>query len=553
MIRLIVLLLVLSGVSHSETDLERRTREWFEANPQSMPHWMTPEELTRLDEIGRDFVPTAPPPGPVRNVAEFEHMEGVLVRYPLGISTSIIREMAEDVVVTTIVTGVSQENTVRNLYASAGVNLDHCNFLYHATDSYWTRDYGPWYITNGDGQFSIVDFPYNRPRPNDDDIPVALATWLGIPWYGMQITHTGGNYMTDGYGISASTTLVWVENPSLTHQQIADRMQSYLGVTTYHVIEDPNDTYIDHIDCWGKFLDVDKVLIRSVPTSHPQYDEIEAVVDYFEAQTSAYGTPYEIYRVYTPSNQPYTNSLILNNKVLVPVTGSSWDDDALATYQAAMPGYEVLGFTGSWESTDALHCRAMGLADRGMLYIHHLPIVGTVRVGGRYQVEASIKAYSGQTVIADSVAVFYRVDGGAYTRIPMTNTGGTTWAATIPSQTPGAQVGYYIHAADMSGRRANHPYIGPPDPHVFLVGGLSAPVVSIVRNGGQITLTWSPVIGALTYKVYSSADPYGGFVEDQTGVFAGTTWTTSISGIRGFYRVTAANDSLAPEGDPARE
>ncbi|MBN1424913.1 agmatine deiminase family protein [Candidatus Fermentibacteria bacterium] len=542
MTRLLCVLMILAISASAETDLERRTRQWMEANPHSLPHWLTPEELTRLDEIGRGFVPTAPPPGPVRNVAEFEHMEGVLIRYPLGISTSIIREMAEDVMVTTIVTGASQETTVRNLYASAGVNLDHCNFLYHATDSYWSRDYGPWYITNGNGQFGIVDFPYNRPRPNDDDIPVALATWLGVPWYGMNLEHTGGNYMTDGMGISASTDLVWSENSGLTHQQIADRMEDYLGVTTYHVVPDPNNTYIDHIDCWAKFLDVDKILIRSVPTSHAQYDEIEATVDYFEAQTSSYGTPYEIYRVYTPNNQPYTNSLILNDKVLVPTVSSSWDDDAIATYQAAMPGYEVLGFTGSWESTDALHCRTMGLADRGMLYVHHMPIVGTVRLAGRYQIEADITAYSGEAVLGDSVAVFYRVDGGAYTRVAMTNTTGSTWVATIPPQMPGSQVGYYIHAADSSGRTATHPYIGAPDPHLFLVGGLSAPVVSIVRNDGQITLTWETVPGALTYRVYSSAGPYGAFSEDLTGVLAGTSWTTTITGLQRFYRVTATDE-----------
>ena len=42
---------------------------------------------------------------------------------------------------------------------------------------------------------------------------------------------------------------------------------------------------------------------------------------------------------------------------------SGWDDDAIEVYQEAMPGYEVLGFTGSWESTDALHCRVKGIPD----------------------------------------------------------------------------------------------------------------------------------------------------------------------------------------------
>ena len=66
------------------------------------------------------------------------------------------------------------------------------------------------------------------------------------------------------------------------------------------------------------------------------------------------------------SCQPYTNSIILNNKVLVPIENNSYDDDALASYAEALPGYEILGFTGSWESTDALHCRAKGIPDLEM-------------------------------------------------------------------------------------------------------------------------------------------------------------------------------------------
>ena len=53
------------------------------------------------------------------------------------------------------------------------------------------------------------------------------------------------------------------------------------------------------------------------------------------------------------------------------MTGGEYDDDAIAVYQAAMPGYEILGFTGSWESTDALHCRTKGIPDLDMIHIDH--------------------------------------------------------------------------------------------------------------------------------------------------------------------------------------
>ena len=260
------------------------------------------------------------PPEPIRQPAEFEPMEGVLIRYPFGISYQIIAEMSEDVEVVTIVASSSQQSYVISQYQNYEVNLNHCSFLIAPSDSHWTRDYGPWFVFNGNDELGVIDFTYNRPRPNDNNIPSAFASNQGLSYYLMPLTHTGGNYMTDGQGISVSTDLVWTENSGYTHEQINGIVEDYLGITTYHVVPDVNGEYIKHIDCWGKYLAPDVIMIREVPQSHSQYDEIEAAVDYFESQISCYGTPYEIARVYTPNNQPYTNSLILNDKVLVPIT-----------------------------------------------------------------------------------------------------------------------------------------------------------------------------------------------------------------------------------------
>ncbi len=444
------------------------TEDWYKANPNSSPHWMTLEEEQKKDEIGRDFYPTDPPIGQVRNIAEFEQMEGVLIRYPFGISYDIIAEMAEDITVSTIVTGSSQENYVRTQYQNNGVNLDNCNFLHAPSESYWSRDYGPWYIIDGNDEVGIVNFVYNRPRPSDNDIPIEMAEFLDVPLYGMNLIHAGGNYMTDGMGISASSDLVWAEN-SLSESEINEMVSDYLGVETYHVVPDPNNTYIDHIDCWGKFLDVDKILLREVPTSHAQYDEIEETAAYFAGQVSSYGTPYEVYRVYTPQDQPYTNSIILNDKVLVPVTGSAWDDDAILAYQTAMPGYEVLGFEGGWYSTDALHCRAKGIADRGMLDIRHIPLSGEIDANpDGVLIEAEIHAYSGAGLVPGTLQVYYRTgQNGLYQTTPMIHQTEDIYHAMIPVPMDEVTVSYYIHAEDSSGRTANHPYIGAPDPHSF--------------------------------------------------------------------------------------
>ena len=453
-----------------DDNLSEQLNDWLENNPNSLPIWTTTEERLRVDEIGNDFQSTASPPAPIRQPAEFEPMEGVLIRYPFGISYEIIAEMAEDIEVVTIVANSAQQSYVESQYLSHGVNLDNCKFLIAPTNSYWTRDYGPWFIFTGNDEQGIVDFIYNRPRPWDDQIPIVYGNDQGIPVYGMDLIHTGGNYMTDGQGIAVSTSLVQEENPDLTPEKINQTMAEYLGIYTYYVVPDALDEYIKHIDCWAKYLAPDVIMIIEVPQIHSQYDEIEATVAYFKNQISCYGTPYRVVRVYTPKGEPYINSLILNDKVFVPIEGSLWDNTALASYENAMPGYEVLGFTGSWYTTDALHCRVMGITDRYMLYIEHTPLPDGQLNDNGFDIEAKIDPYSGEALINDSLFVNWTIDGGEWNSVHMTHLTDDYYHAYIPPQPNHVErIQYYIHAEDYSSRSENHPYIGPLGAHTFKV------------------------------------------------------------------------------------
>ena len=451
--------------------------------------------------------PLAPPPEPIRNIAEFERMEGVLIRYPFGISYQIIAEMSEDVIVTTIVLDESEKTYVLSQYQNYGVNLNNCEFLIAPSDSYWTRDYGPWFVFNGDDELSVIDFLYNRPsRPNDNAIPSAYASDQGFPYYYMPLEHTGGNYMTDGQGISVSTDLVWSENSEYTHEEIEEIVNDYLGITTYHVVPDALGQYIKHIDCWAKYLSPDTIMIIEVSPSHSQYDEIEEAVEYFENQTSCYGTLYNIERVYTHLSEPYINCLILNDKVLIPITGSQWDAGAITSYQNAMPGYEVLGFAGSWASTDALHCRAKGLPDRGMLYIEHTPLFGIQNGTEGIEIEVKIIPYSGEDLVIDSTCVYWREDDGEWESIQMTPLEDDYYQAIIYPQVNGSTIDYYIKAQDESNRIEYHPFIGEPDPHSFIVEIPSA------NNPPEPPTVSGPVAGkpGIEYEYTAiSTDPEG--------------------------------------------
>ena len=464
---------------------------------QSKYHMLDSLELSAPKTPGKAFTSTLPPTGIIRAIAEWEQAQAVLVSYPgnFGIPYTLIKEMSLNCKVITLVTSSAQQTTVTNNYTTQGVNLANCLFKITPVDSYWSRDFGPWFIMNNNSTIGIVDFPYNRPsRPNDDNVPVMMATYLSEPLYGMNVMHTGGNYMADGYGVAAMTNLVLDENTSLTEPQIDTLFKQYMGVTNCYITADPLGDYIKHVDCWGKFLDVDKILVASVPTSNAQYNQYEAMATYWQNKISSYGNNYQVFRAYEPSGQPYSNSFILNNKVFVPIMGGSsatYDAQALTVYQQAMPGYQVfgmLGLTGSngWVSTDALHCRTHEIADQGMLYIQHYPLLGAKTLQNNYTVNANVYALSTSALIADSMWVKYRVNHGVWQETLMTNPSGNQWTVNIPATAPvaGDTIEYYLHASDQSPRSTMHPLIGAPDPHKFWVAG----VTSIQENKTPKTL-----------------------------------------------------------------
>jgi len=434
---------------------------------------------TDSNNAGTRFTETNPPLGQIRPIAEFEPATSVLISYPLGIPVSLVTQLSNTATVICLVSS-SQQNTANTAFTNAGANMANITYVNAATDSYWTRDFGPWFIFDGAGQYGVVDFVYNRPRPNDNMVPQLFATHFGLNYFGMNLKQTGGNYMTDGINTVAQTNLVYSENSNNT-ANVNAKMLSYMGAINYHAVQDPNNTYIDHIDCWGKFLAPDKVLIRSVPTSHAQYSALEATANYFATLNCAWGYPYKVYRVNTPSNQPYTNSLILNKKVFVPIMGGSYDAAALQVYRNAMPGYEVIGVTGAsstpWESTDALHCRTHEIPDMNMLHIAHTPRHGTVSSDGPIEFDAAITAHSGQALYADSTFVAYKVNSGVWQRLYLTNAGANTYSNVLNSFAQGDTIRYFIHSADLSGHSYDHPVFAALDPHLFVIQPDNTPPV----------------------------------------------------------------------------
>ena len=470
--RLVLILSLVFGFSFNVNSQENEVPEW------RLKKYLSEGEMY-MPVANRSFVETPPPTGEVRFPGEYEPMQAVMIVYPLGIPVELVKEMAEDCKVITVVTSYEQ-NYAANDFQAAGVNMANVEFLNASTDSYWIRDFGPWYIFNGK-EPAIVDNKYNRPRPYDDDIPGEFAEYWGIEMFGMNVVHTGGNMMEDGRGHGVSDDIVITESYSqagVTEEQVYERMKAYLGIDPYHVTIDPQGDYIAHVDCWGKYLAPDKILLARVPESNPRYPYYEEVAEYFETTNCCWGYPYKVYRVDIPGGNvisPYTNSLILNKKVLVPMgSNNAYNEAALNIYREAMPGYEVIGvqnnsYWDGWLNTDALHCRTRGVMDFNMFYVDHRNVVfGEQQWQDSIAITSKFIAYSGADLKQDSLLIYYRIDEGEYQTAKMTATGNPDeYVGYIKGYNGGSKVDYYVFGADESNRRYQQPVFGELDPHTF--------------------------------------------------------------------------------------
>ena len=224
----------------------------------------------------------------------------------------------------------------------------------------------------------------------------------------------------------------------------------------------------------AKLTGPETIIIKQVPESSPEYDCIENFASAFSNISTFYGRSFKIHRLFCPEinggpweTNPvaaYTNSLILNNKVLVPQYGVLADQQALETYRSVMPGYDVIGFddtSGSpWYGEDALHCRTMGVFDPEMIHISHRSIRSDeIENNNNILVEAEILDYSGENVVAVSMLWKYSAEDGPFQTINLELEGGT-YRCMFPALNSNSDIEYYLSATNALNSSVSHPNAG---------------------------------------------------------------------------------------------
>jgi len=449
--------------------------------------------LGLLGTLAAAPAPAQPLP-PVRVIAEWEPALGTLIKYPFGIPQTLVVELARDDTVFVLVKTQQLADQCRDTLVSWGVDPDHVEFIICPVETIWPRDWGPHQIFDGNGQWGIIDpifegYPWvdvecgtaiSSPggHTGDDAVPGYVADYFDAPLFDFPAYLTGGNFLVDGHAAGFSTCTMVDENLQIwTEPQFLNLAAGYLGIANYHIVEATEDHGIQHIDCWFKPLDEETLLVKRPPTWHEEYERIERNVALLSAATTCYGRPYRIVRIDCPPYDgskiaAYTNSLILNRRIFVPLFNIPGDAQAIQTFQDAMPGYEVVGFPwGSWYYYDALHCRTRAVFDRHMLRLTHRRMDAEVLPEPAYPLTAVIDDRSEAGLITDELRVYWRLAGDPlWSWLPLTPGGEPdTYGASLPGQAPGSTVEYYLAAADDSGRAETLPRTAPDGCYSFQV------------------------------------------------------------------------------------
>ncbi|MFN0156603.1 MAG: agmatine deiminase family protein [Bacteroidota bacterium] len=462
--------------------------QWQELD--ALPRYETVQErLLRSTYVAPPAVSIMPPLNPVRAMAEYEEIDGIIVRWAYGTQNLLLSQITdaaqeEGKVWIMVRPGTSDSTNIKTYLAGRNIPLTNLDFVSVNTNSIWCRDYGPWTVYDvTNDSIGILDFRYNRPRPQDDLIPVALASRWNLPLYQTlqspdSLVHTGGNFMVDGFDRGFSSELIINENPHQTSATIDSAMRRYSGLSSYIKMDPLPYDVIHHIDMHMKLLDEETLLIGEYPVNVADYAVIESTVDYLETLVGPYGRPYTIIRIPMPPDAQgrypnngsdyltYTNSVIINKTVLVPIYSLPQDQLALDIYADAMPGYTILGFdcNSIIPQLGAIHCITKEIGVREPVHFAHKRIL-SVDDTTEIRFEARIKARSG----IDSAVVFWTSDSATtFHRLDLTDSSGM-FSATIAPQPFGSTVWYYIQAYAGSGREVTKPLVGAAGAYSFEV------------------------------------------------------------------------------------
>ena len=297
----------------------------------------------------------------------------------------IVRHLSSDEDVHILVNDASAEKRARNTLARTRAHLRRVHFHHWPTDRVWTRDSGPIFVKNAQGETAITNWNFNAWAKYenwhlDDQIPVRVAELLQLPaWTPAVRDHRvvleGGSIDTNGAGLLLTTeecllSEVQQRNPALSRTDLEAAFQDYLGIERVIWLNRGiagDDTH-GHVDDITRFVDQNRIVtVTETNREDENWEPLAENFDRLRSATNLDGQPFEIIELPMPAPvyfegrrlpASYANFYIANGLVLVPTFNDPNDRKALHLLAELFPDRKVTGIHCGdfiW-GLGALHC-----------------------------------------------------------------------------------------------------------------------------------------------------------------------------------------------------
>src|SRR6266478_4598888 len=255
-----------------------------------------------------------------------------------------------------------------------GLPMGRISFNLVPTNEPWCRDHGPIFITRDvdpksasgrirRGELAVVDWDYNAwgnkyPPFNLDEVaPTRVAEILDVPVFYPGMILEGGAIDVNGAGALLTTESCLLNknrNPSLSRDEIEQRLRDYLGVRDILWLGDgiAGDDTDGHIDDLSRFVSERRVVTvveedRDDENYGPLQKNLarlrEMKIGENNLEVVTLPMPKKMVREGLRLPASYANFYIANTCVLVPTFADSADEIALLVLRECFPTRRVIG------------------------------------------------------------------------------------------------------------------------------------------------------------------------------------------------------------------
>jgi agmatine deiminase len=255
------------------------------------------------------------------------------------------------------------------------IGLTNIDFLIIPTNDVWARDNGPIFVTNNKGELAITDWKFNGwgdrfPHELDNQVPSLIGEHLGIPVYEVPMVLEAGAIEVNGKGTFVATRSSIIDpyrNPDVPQSEIEATIHQCLGVDNFIWLTGAGrgesnqwgDETDSHIDIVARFTSETTMVYNwAEDENDPRFNMLAKSYEELKESKLETGksptlvplplpevhqtTSMTDWRVNTFTDAAYSNYLIANEIVLVPIYGHKNDQRALRILSEQFPEREII-------------------------------------------------------------------------------------------------------------------------------------------------------------------------------------------------------------------